>query len=244
MTGSSFVEASRGARTLPGIPEENYWYRRHEAAYRMAARALRGRRAIRVLDAGCGEGYGASLLAGTAEVHALDLDADTARHAARRYAAVRVIRGDACALPYRSESFDAVLALQLLEHLFCADRFLRRVRSLLRPGGVLLLSTPNRATFSPDGEPSPFHVYEYSADELEAFLRVHFSRVAVAGLHHGPALRAAERILGGPLPHRLVSAPYRELPVRVRAIARAVRAGAFRPGPAEGSLDLLATAER
>ena len=241
--GSAFVRASRGARTYPGVPEENYWFRRHEAAYRLAARTLRERGFLRVLDVGCGEGYGAALLAGRAHVHAVELDAGSARHAARSYPRVRVVRADACVLPYWPSSFDAVVAMQVLEHFFCADRFLRQVRALLRPGGVALLSTPNRPTFSPDGEPSPFHVYEYTAEELEGLLGVHFSKVSVAGLHEGPWLRTAQRTFAGSLAQRLASGRYAGLPRGVRMVARAVRAGAFRPGPADGSLDLLATVE-
>src|SRR5437763_12991096 len=90
-----FVEASRGARTFPGDPAENYWLRRHEAAYQLAGRTLMERRAGRVLDVGCGEGYGASLLTRSGRVDAAELDALTARHAASAYPQLRVIRADA-----------------------------------------------------------------------------------------------------------------------------------------------------
>jgi len=154
-----------------------------------------------------------------------------------------VVRADACALPYRPGSFGAVVAMQLLEHLFCADGFLRRVRSVLRSPGALLISTPNRETFSPAGQPNPFHVYEYTAEELEALLGVHFQRVRVAGLHGGPLLRAADRLAGGSLQHRLMAAPFGDLPPPVRTMVRAIRSRHFRAGPAAGSLDLLAIAE-
>jgi SAM-dependent methyltransferase len=239
----SFTDASRGARTYPGDPAENYWFRRHEAAYRLAARALRERVAVRVLDAGAGEGYGAAILDKLATTHAVELDGGAARHAAHTYPRLRVVRADACALPFRPETFDAVTAMQVMEHLFCADAFLRQVKSLLRPGGALLLSTPNRDTFSPDSPPNAFHVYEYTAEELEALLRVHFQRVAVAGLREGGVLRRLQRVVGGSLQHLLMAAPFEELPRRVRTVARATRAGWFHSGPAVGSLDLLAIAE-
>jgi SAM-dependent methyltransferase len=238
-----FAEASRGARTFPGDPAENYWFRRHEAAYRLAARTLRDRGADRVLDVGTGEGYGAAMLGARNRVVALELDADAARHAAATYAPLRVVRADACALPFRPETFDAVVAMQVLEHLYCADGFLRQVKTVLRPGGGLLMSTPNRETFSPDGQPNAFHVYEYTAEELEALLRVHFRRVAVGGLHHGAVLRSVARASSTPLQHHLTATPFRDLPVQVRAAARRARAGWFRAGPAPGSVDLLAIAE-
>jgi SAM-dependent methyltransferase len=239
----SFVSGSRGARTFPGVPEENYWFRRHETAYVLAGRALRDTGAERILDVGCGEGYGAAMISAMGWVHALEHDPATAVHAAWTYPGLRVIQADACVLPYRPLSFDAVLAMQVLEHLVCADRFLGRVVEILRPGGVLLLSTPNRETFSPHGQPNPFHVYEYTAEELEALLRVHFGQVRMAGLHHGRMLRAADRIASGSLQHSLMSTPFEELPRPIRAFVRSVRTGHFRVGAPSGSLDLLATAQ-
>jgi SAM-dependent methyltransferase len=241
-TDPEFVRASRGARTFPGVVEENYWFRRHEAAYRMAARSLRASHEARVLDVGCGEGYGAAILrAAGAGVDAVELDPGTAEHAARTYPGIRVVRADACSLPYRAGTFDAIVALQVLEHLFCADGFLRRARELLRPGGTLVLSTPNRETFSPDDVPNDFHVYEYTAEELDAILRVHFDDVSVMGLHHGRKIAALERVTNSSLQQRLMRTAYPELPRSLRLALRSVGARDFRAGRAEGSLDLLAT---
>ena len=88
-----------GERTVPNLESENYWFRRHEAAYRFAADRMRGP----VLDAGCGEGYGAAMLGSRAgPVIGLELDEPTARHAASTYPSVRVTRGDACRLAART----------------------------------------------------------------------------------------------------------------------------------------------
>src|SRR2546423_14908119 len=80
-----------GERTLPGVPEENYWFRRHEAAYRFAA----ARAGPTVLDVGCGEGDGAAMLGRQGPVVAMELDASTAGHVARRYPELRAGRADA-----------------------------------------------------------------------------------------------------------------------------------------------------
>src|SRR5437588_2115545 len=146
MTSSRADLSLTGERTLPGIREENYWFRRHEAAYRAAADLVSGR----VLDAGTGEGYGASMLASTRRVVATELDEAAAAHAARRYGELRVLRADACRMPFRSGAFDHVVAMQVLEHLWCPERFVDQTRDLLAPGGELVLSTPNRLTFSPN----------------------------------------------------------------------------------------------
>jgi SAM-dependent methyltransferase len=187
-----------GERTVPGVPEENYWFRRHEAVYA----ALRHRCAdALVLEAGCGEGYGADLLAGAASaVLGLDYDPVTAAHAARRYPRVGIARANLVALPVRDGGCDAVVSLQVIEHLWEQERFLRECHRVLRPGGALLLSTPNRLTFSPgrDTPLNPFHTRELAPDELVALVRdAGFTGVEVLGLHHGPRLRELDAGHGG-----------------------------------------------
>lgn len=224
-----------GERTLPGIPEENYWFRRHVAAYRFARRRVSGR----VLDAGSGEGFGAAMLSRHTTVVGLELDPDAAGHAARRYREARFVRADLCHVPVREGSVDGIVCLQVLEHLMCADRFLRSCRGTLRPEGTLVLSTPNRPTFPAAVNPS--HAYEYDAEELGALLSVHFEEVEVLGVRHRFPLSALDRFLGEPVQHRLVRVAYPDLPRWLRAILRTVRSWDFAVGRRpERALDLLA----
>src|SRR5919108_1344605 len=187
-----------GERTVPGIAEENYWFRRHEAVY--ATLRERCRDAV-VLEAGCGEGYGADMLADVAAtVLALDYDVITAAHVARRYPRVDVARANLVALPVRDGGCDAVVSLQVIEHLWEQERFLRECHRVLRPRGVLMISTPNRITFSPgrDTPLNPFHTRELSATELAGLTRdAGFDRVEILGLHHGPRLRELDALYGG-----------------------------------------------
>ena len=191
--------ALTGERTVPGIARENYWFRRHLVVYEAMAPRCRGV----VLEAGCGEGYGADLIAnGARQVLALDYDAQAIGHVGRRYPRVAAARANLVALPVRDDVLDAVVSLQVVEHLWDQERFLRECRRVLAPGAALLLSTPNRITFSPgrDTPLNPFHTRELSAAELaELLVTAGFVDVAVLGLHHGSRLRALDAAHGGSL---------------------------------------------
>ena len=187
-----------GERTVPNVGHENYWFRRHEVVYRGLLPRCSG--AV-VLEAGCGEGYGADLLAdGAAAVLALDYDPATTAHVARRYPRVGSARANLVALPVRDGGCGAVVSLQVIEHLWEQERFLRECRRVLRPGGALFVSTPNRITFSPgrDTPLNPFHTRELSGSELAGLVRdAGFVDVEVLGLHHGPRLRELDARHGG-----------------------------------------------
>lgn len=186
-----------GERTVPGIPEENYWFRRHEAAYAFILPYAQG--GI-VAEVGCGEGYGTALLASVAKhVVGVDYDALTAAHAAVAYPQARFVRGNLAALPIGSAAVDVLASLQVIEHVWDHPQFVRECHRVLRPGGWLLVTTPNRLTFSPglDEPVNPFHTKEFTADELVALLvRCGFAIESVLGLHAGPRLRELDRAHG------------------------------------------------
>ena len=225
-----------GERTAPGIPSENYWFQRHVAAYRFAAAMVEGT----VVDAGCGEGYGPTILGGSASVViSLDLDLPTLAHAASRYPSATLVAADLQRLPLHHSSVDAVVSLQVIEHLQDADGFVREAARVLQPHGVLVLSTPNRLTF-PSGL-NPFHAHEYDPGELEDLLSTAFSEVRMMGTAHRVGIRWLERALGEPIQERLVRTPYSELPPALRAMLRGISPRSFRVVPdLESSLDLVA----
>ncbi|MDL5157013.1 class I SAM-dependent methyltransferase [Actinomycetospora termitidis] len=189
-----------GERTVPGIPAENYWFRRHEAVY---LALLDDCRDAVVLEAGVGEGYGAALLAGVASrVVGLELEEAAAAHVRRRYG-LDVVRADLQTLPLADDSVDVVVNLQVIEHLWDQPGFLRECARVLRPGGRLHCSTPNRLTFSPgnalDNRPlNPFHTRELAAPDLDGMVRAAgFEAVTMRGLHHGARLLERDRRHGG-----------------------------------------------
>ncbi|MQY23259.1 class I SAM-dependent methyltransferase [Nocardia macrotermitis] len=187
-----------GERTVPGIPEENYWFRRHEIAYLRLLSRCAGRT---VLEAGSGEGYGANMIAAVAaRVIGLDYDASAVEHVRAAYPRVEMIQGNLAELPLEDDSVDVVVNFQVIEHLWDQGQFLRECLRVLRPGGELLISTPNRITFSPgrDTPLNPFHTRELNAVEMAELLVAAGFRVEVmTGVHHGPEIVALDRKWGG-----------------------------------------------
>lgn len=187
-----------GERTVPGLDVENYWFRRHEVAYLRLADRCTGRD---VLEAGFGEGYGADLLAGVARsVIGVDYDESAVAHARARYPRVEVRHGNLAELPLPDGSVDVVVNFQVIEHLWDQSQFVAECARVLRPGGVLLMSTPNRITFTPDSDTpvNPFHTRELSAAELTELLTDGgFELESMNGVYHGPRLRDLDAKYGG-----------------------------------------------
>jgi SAM-dependent methyltransferase len=193
-SADALFAASAGERTVPGIWHENYWFRRHEVVYAWTvtlverARTRLGRDPV-VLDAGCGEGYGTQALAARWPTIALDYDEWTAQHLARAHPSLPGLRGNLTALPLRDAAADVVVSLQTVEHVWDQPRFVAECARVLRPGGLLVLSTPNRLTFPPG---NPHHHRELDVDELTELVHPHLDAVAVHGVDHGTRIREWE----------------------------------------------------
>ncbi|MHB1536959.1 MAG: methyltransferase domain-containing protein [Acidimicrobiales bacterium] len=152
----------------------------HVLRYSWSTRFCAGRR---VLDAGCGVGYGAALLmdAGAATVMAVDVS-----HEAVALAREVAPAGMTCeaanleSLPYREASFDLVACFEVIEHVRDPDKVLDELARVLAPGGLLLISSPNRARNVPG---NPHHVHEYLPRELRAALERRFAAVRLCTQH-------------------------------------------------------------
>lgn len=164
-----------GERYTPECAREiasEHWHR-----YAFARPLAHGRR---VLDAACGEGYGSALLAAAGgDVLGLDIDAGVVDHARTRYADVpglRFDRADATRLDaYADGAFDLILSFETLEHVREQERLLDGFARLLAPGGLLLVSTPDKRSYTDlTGEVNPHHVRELYRDEFEALLSARF----------------------------------------------------------------------
>lgn len=164
-----------GERYTPECVREiayEHWHR-----YAFARPLAAGRR---VLDAACGEGYGSALLARAGgQVLGVDIGADAVAHARSRYAGqsgLRFEQGDATRLDGLPDaSFDLIVSFETLEHVLAQEDMLDGFARLLAPGGLLLVSTPDRHTYTElTGDVNPHHVRELYRDEFEALLAARF----------------------------------------------------------------------
>ncbi len=140
-----------GERTLPDVPAENYWYRRHLAVYEWIAARVGG---LRVIDMACGEGYGAAVLAQQASrVVGVDANPEAFEHARLRYHAEPNLSFERAMVERYGEpdACDVVTFLQTIEHVQNPEAVLRHFKTLLAPGGVVYVSTPNLLTLAPVG---------------------------------------------------------------------------------------------
>jgi SAM-dependent methyltransferase len=231
-----------GERTLPDVPEENYWFRRHLAVYRWIAERCAGRR---VVDMACGEGYGSAVLAqSAAEVVGVDANPEAFEHARLRYRASNLRFERALVEEFEDGApYDALVFLQTIEHVNEPERLLERFSSLLAPGGIAYVTTPNRLTLAPPGADrsgNPWHVREYAPDEFAALMRPAFGSVELLGLFHARKLRVHELAIraGWDSVHPALHLTKRFYGWFVPAIGE--RDFVLRAAPLEPALDLLA----
>jgi len=177
--------------------ETFFGYAHHIQRYEFAARYCIGKR---VLDAGCGIGYGSNFLTtqGASEVVAVDISTDALAEAEKNYRRpnLRFLRGNVEALreiPSLGGPFDTIVNLENLEHLQHGDRFVDEARACLAPEGTLVVSTPNGDLTERDDKGNIiniYHIKEYNVEELTTLLRPSFGRVDLFGQWRTPTSKA------------------------------------------------------
>lgn len=158
---------------------------RHEHLHRYAwcAPLVQGRD---VLDIACGEGYGSAMLSRTAHsVIGVDISDEAVRHASEQYRelpGLRFLRGDAASIPLPDACVDVVVSFETIEHHDRHREMISEIRRVLRPDGLLVISSPNRVVYTElAGHHNEFHVKELDFSEFDAVLRERFDRVAYFG---------------------------------------------------------------
>jgi 2-polyprenyl-3-methyl-5-hydroxy-6-metoxy-1,4-benzoquinol methylase len=232
-----------GERTLPDVPEENYWFRRHLVVYEWIAARVAG---LDVIDMASGEGYGADVLAGAARsVVGVDANPEAHEHSRLRYVRSNLSFARDLVETYQGEAH-AISFLQTIEHVEAPGDVLEHFKALLRPGGTAYISTPNVLTLAPEGAErsgNPWHVREYRAEEFAGMLAPHFDRVELYGLYHARKLRAHDWALklGWDRVHPRVGLTgwfYGWFTPAISAGDFRLRAGA--PAALQGALDIVA----
>lgn len=158
---------------------------RHEHLHRYAwCRLLAEDRDV--LDIACGEGYGSAMLAAHARsVCGVDISPEAVAHATATYAGIKGLRfipGDAAAIPLPDDSVDLVVSFETIEHHDRHQEMLAEIRRVLRPDGILIISSPNRTVYSElAGYHNEFHVKELDFAEFDAVLKTQFPTVEYFG---------------------------------------------------------------
>lgn len=190
------ARAPLGAVERLPLDERSPWWGEHRCRYQFAQRIVAGRL---VLDIASGSGFGAQMLAeaGAGAVVGCDMDSTSLGQARAAFPGERIsfVAGDGTRLPIRDGSFDVVVSFETLEHIPAGRTFLQELARVLRPGGTLILSTPNRLV-TDEYPRNPFHVREYTAPELDEELRAVFASVELHGQLLGPRYRVAPFLPG------------------------------------------------
>lgn len=168
-------------RFVPGMQGPiwcEHWHRYHFVAPLAAGKV--------VVDAACGEGYGAALLASSAaRVTGVDASGDTVARARRRYGGagnLEFLEGRCEALPVADASTDLLVSFETMEHLQAPGALVAEAARVLRAEGVFIVSTPNKAQYTDaTGYHNPFHPSELYESEFVAALGERFASVALFG---------------------------------------------------------------
>lgn len=183
------------------VYQQDRWYSlieytlflKHQLAYVHVRDRAAG---LHVLDFGCGSGYGSAILSeGAGRVTAVDASPRAIAFCRESYARdnleFRQIPAD-CTLPFEDNTFDIVTSFQVIEHMPDVGAYLRLLKRVLKPGGSLYITTPNRAyrllPFQPIWQPA--HMREYSAKTLHADLSGVFSDYDLLGVYGTDAYNA------------------------------------------------------
>ena len=156
---------------------DNVIYQRHLVAYNEAARHIGGR----VLEVGCGDGYGIPILAPhSTEYYAIDKFATDMQRFGTGIEHLRFATMSVPPLGFASDMFDYIVSFQVIEHIEDDEALLCEMARVLKPGGTLILTTPNR---SMSLTRNPWHIREYAPEQLTARLQKHFSAVTMNGIY-------------------------------------------------------------
>lgn len=175
-----------GERVVEGDTPERLWID-HVARYEFASRYAKGRN---ILDISCGTGYGPVIMcdAGAKKVIGVDNSSEVIDFARCKYerSGLEFKVGDVLNIDFPDSYFDAVVSFETIEHVNNQEKALSEIQRVLKPNGLLIISSPNRKVTSPfksiDEPPeNPFHIVEHTMKEFIRLLGNYFNVVEVYG---------------------------------------------------------------
>ena len=166
-----------GERMIPEFHHDAVVYAEHMVRYLFASRFVAGKT---VLDVASGVGYGSDMLkaAGAAQVIGIDRSTEAITYGQEHHSALgsEYLLADAGSLPLRDRQLDVVVSFETIEHVLDYRLFLTEIQRVLRRGGLLIISTPNKLTF-PEG--NPYHTKEFTFTELKEALTTRFEHIGM-----------------------------------------------------------------
>ncbi|QIG48825.1 methyltransferase domain-containing protein [Nordella sp. HKS 07] len=183
MPGDTELEFT-GERYVPAIGGNIFLEHMHR--YFLAERIAKGKD---VLDIACGEGFGSNILARSAKsVVGVDISENAVTHATRKYASEKAYfrLGSVTKIPLKDHSVDMVVSFETIEHIAEHEEMMAEIKRVLRPGGLLIISTPDKATYTDaSGNTNTFHVRELYRHEFDGLIRQYFAHVQMHGQRIG-----------------------------------------------------------
>ncbi len=162
---------------------DNPWWGEHVQRYELVSTYVPAN--ARILDIACGSGFGSHLLAEKGfDVTGADLSQETvnACESGFKHPSLRFIQADATALPFANQHFDAIVSFETIEHTTQYKKVLEEFKRVLKPQGIILISTPNIKVNSPDGiVRNPYHTQEWNYEELSTLLSEAYSKIQLYG---------------------------------------------------------------
>jgi ubiquinone/menaquinone biosynthesis C-methylase UbiE len=180
-----------GERVVPGQVDTDLW-NEHFARYAFAARLARGKR---VLDMGCGTGYGAGELAkSAAKVTGIDVSGEAVGYAREHFSGagnVEFLEASATSVPLADQCFDLIVAFEVIEHLADWRKLLEEARRLMATGGQFVVSTPNKSYYQATrvvSGPNPYHAHEFEYEEFREALAEFFPHTTLFFENHSDGI--------------------------------------------------------
>lgn len=165
-------------RERHGLDESSPWWGEHVGRYHWVTQYVKDRF---VLDAACGSGYGSDIIAknNTRRVVGVDISEDAIQFSKQKFQNSKVgfLQANVEKLPFKNNLFDLVVSFETLEHIHRPKSFIRESARILKKDGLFICSTPNAEFYKNDEYKNPFHVHEFTIDELKDTLSKHFRKI-------------------------------------------------------------------